>query len=52
LLAVQVAQYWRRDLMCVYHAPVSVRTAFYVCCTYLLLMYGKTDGQEFIYFQF
>jgi D-alanyl-lipoteichoic acid acyltransferase DltB (MBOAT superfamily) len=52
LIAVQAAQFLRRDLMAVMKAPVIIRTVFYTVCYYLLIVYGVTVGEEFIYFQF
>jgi alginate O-acetyltransferase complex protein AlgI len=52
LIAVQLIQFKTNDLMWVYNAAWPVKTAFYVVCYYLILIYGITNAQEFIYFQF
>ena len=49
---VQVSQYIKRDLMVVLKWPAMARTALYLMCFYLLILYGVTGGNEFIYFQF
>ncbi|MCK4534150.1 MAG: MBOAT family protein [Syntrophobacterales bacterium] len=49
---VQVSQYIKRDLMVVLRWPAVARTALYLMCFYLLILYGVTGGNEFIYFQF
>ena len=52
LLAVQFAQYFKKDLMCVYNANVFVKAGFYTTCYFLAALQGVTYGNEFIYFQF
>jgi D-alanyl-lipoteichoic acid acyltransferase DltB (MBOAT superfamily) len=52
LLLVQCFQYRRNDLMLVYKSHPVVKTTFYFLTTLLLLLFGVTDGNEFIYFQF
>jgi D-alanyl-lipoteichoic acid acyltransferase DltB (MBOAT superfamily) len=52
LVLVQIWQYRAKDLMCLYKSHAVVRAGFYVVAVYLLVMYGVTDGAEFIYFQF
>jgi D-alanyl-lipoteichoic acid acyltransferase DltB (MBOAT superfamily) len=49
---VQIFQFVKNDLMCVYKSPVAVQTLFYVVCFYLMVLYGVTGEQAFIYFQF
>jgi D-alanyl-lipoteichoic acid acyltransferase DltB (MBOAT superfamily) len=52
LLIVQGVQYWKNDLLIIRKSHVVVRALFYFVCTYLLIVYGASSGQEFIYFQF
>mgnify|MGYP001823855469 FL=1 len=52
LLLVQFFQYRRDDLMFILKTPAPVRALFYLICFYSLVIYGESDGQAFIYFQF
>jgi len=52
LTVVQLMQYIKHDLMIVYKKEVLFKTVFYIVCYYLLILYGVTGGNEFIYFQF
>ncbi len=52
LLLVQIFQSRFKDLSIVLRMPVIVRSAFYLVCFYLFIIYGATGGKEFIYFQF
>lgn len=52
LIVVQFFQYKQNDLMVVYKAHPVVRTLFYVVTMLHLIIFGVTDGSEFIYFQF
>lgn len=52
LLAVQILQYYKNDLMAVYKLNVAIKIIFYFICTLLLIIWGITNAQDFIYFQF
>ena len=52
LIIVESVKFARNDGLYFYKAPFLVRTPFYLVCFYLFMMYGITDGKEFIYFQF
>jgi len=52
LIAVQMVQFFKKDLMWMYHSSTIFRTAFYLLCMFLLSLQGVTWGNEFIYFQF
>ncbi len=52
LIAVQFYQLFKKDLMVMYRSTVFLRTAFYLACFYLFLIFGVTNGKEFVYFQF
>ena len=52
LLLVQFFQYRRDDLLFILKVPAPVRALFYLVCFYSLVIYGDSDGQAFIYFQF
>ncbi|MEA1929217.1 MAG: MBOAT family O-acyltransferase [Candidatus Auribacterota bacterium] len=52
LIILQICQYPRRDLLFILNSNYLVRIFLYVICFYLLIIYGVTTGNEFIYFQF
>lgn len=52
LIAVQCWQYVLADLTVILRAPVWFRAAFYTLCYYLIVIFGVTNGRQFIYFQF
>lgn len=52
LIVVQWFEYHKNDLLVVYKAPKWVRVIFYSTTFLLLLVFGVSDGSEFIYFQF
>ncbi|MDP2654679.1 MAG: MBOAT family O-acyltransferase [Candidatus Omnitrophota bacterium] len=52
LLAVQVIQYRTKDVLCVYKAHPVWKVLFYVVCIFYFTVYGVTNGNQFIYFQF
>jgi len=52
LMTVQWFQYKQNDLMVVYKAHPIIKIAFYSITAILLIIFGVTDGNEFIYFQF
>jgi D-alanyl-lipoteichoic acid acyltransferase DltB (MBOAT superfamily) len=52
LLAVQLLQFLRNDLMVVFRGPIPVRAAFYTALYFLVVLFGVTGAKEFIYFQF
>jgi len=52
LFLVQFFQHKKGDLMYFYHARPAVKVLFYVICFYLIVIYGQSEAQEFIYVQF
>ena len=52
LVAVQIYQYHKKDLMVIQKGNIWIRAIFYLICFYLLIFYGVSGGQEYIYFQF
>jgi len=52
LIMVQLLQFKTKDSMAVLKLHPVVRAIFYCVCLFLLLVYGATEGNEFIYFQF
>lgn len=52
LIAVQLAQFWKKDLMAVFRSPAWVRAVFYYACFMFIIFYGDYGSDEFIYFQF
>ena len=52
LLAVQTGQYRRGDLGFMFKLPVWQKGLFYYACLLLIIIFGVTGAQEFIYFQF
>ena len=52
LIVVQIFQYRTKDLMCVYRARPIVKILFYSICIFYFTVYGVTNGNQFIYFQF
>lgn len=52
VILVQVLQYKKRDLMVIYNSNYVVKIIFYVICYALLMVYGVTSAEQFIYFQF
>jgi len=52
LMAVQIYQYVKNDLMAVYKSHWLARGLFYYLCIMMILIYGVTDAKDFIYFQF
>ena len=52
LIILQIYQYPRRDPLFILNSNYLVRIFLYVICFYLLIIYGVTTGNEFIYFQF
>ena len=52
LLAVQIWQYRTNDLMAVYKAQPMFKVIFYAICLFYFSVYGVTNGNQFIYFQF
>jgi D-alanyl-lipoteichoic acid acyltransferase DltB (MBOAT superfamily) len=49
---VQVLQWKSQDLLIMLRMHFLIRTAFYYICAILLIIFGATGAQEFIYFQF
>ena len=49
---IQFFQFVKDDLMAVYKTNVLVKAAVYVIVAYLMIIYGVSGGNEFIYFQF
>ncbi|MFH0892313.1 MAG: MBOAT family O-acyltransferase [Candidatus Falkowbacteria bacterium] len=52
LFVVEFFQYRCHDLLYFYRARPAVRIIFYLVCFYLIIIYGWSETQEFIYFQF
>ncbi|MBN1517261.1 MBOAT family protein [Candidatus Sumerlaeota bacterium] len=52
LIAVQLYQYKRDDLMAMRRLPWWARALFYYVLLMLILLFGKMQGEQFIYFQF
>ncbi len=52
LIAIQIYQYLKNDLMIMYKSNIFLKTLFYIACSLLLIIWGVTDAQDFIYFQF
>lgn len=52
LIIVQWFQYHKDDLLIVYKAPQWVKVIFYSITLLLIIVFGVTNGSEFIYFQF
>ena len=52
LILIQFLQYRKDDLMFILKESVPLRAIFYIICFYSLIIYGESDGQAFIYFQF
>jgi D-alanyl-lipoteichoic acid acyltransferase DltB (MBOAT superfamily) len=52
LLVVQWFQYKNDNLMIIYRSHPIIKTAFYIVAGLLLIIFGVSDGNEFIYFQF
>lgn len=52
LLIVQIIQYKNNDLLAIYKMNVATKALFYFTCVLLLTIWGVTDAQDFIYFQF
>lgn len=51
-IGVQIFQWHKNDLLAVYKMHYFVKAIFYFVCLMLFVLYGVTDAQEFIYFQF
>jgi len=51
-MAVSLAQFFKKDLMAVFHSPIWVKVVFYYMCFMLLIFYRDYGSDEFIYFQF
>jgi alginate O-acetyltransferase complex protein AlgI len=52
LLAVQYFQYMKKDLLVVLKFKPWVQILFYWAVFYLILLFGVTSNEQFIYFQF
>ncbi len=52
LLVIQWFQYKKDDLLIVYRSHPVIKAAFYSLAGLLLIIFGVSDGNEFIYFQF
>jgi len=52
LVAIQLFQCFKKDLMIVYHSNILFKTALYAVMFYSIFLYGMTTGTEFIYFKF
>ena len=51
-MAVQIVQYWRNDILALYRLPWVARGIWYYALVMLILIYGVTEANDFIYFQF
>ncbi|MHC5538434.1 MBOAT family O-acyltransferase [Singulisphaera rosea] len=52
LIIYQALQYLSRDLDVMAKTPWYVRSVFYTCCFYAIILGGQFGGGQFIYFQF
>ena len=52
LLAFQFIQYHADDALVIFRMPVALRAVIYLLLFYLIVIFGVTSAQEFIYFQF
>ncbi len=52
LLVVQSLQWRTGDLLIVTRAPLWAQTLFYLCCYYMIAIFGAFEANAFIYFQF
>jgi hypothetical protein len=52
LLLVQVAQYWKRDLLVLTRLPAVIRSPAYAGLLLWIIVFGVREAMEFIYFQF
>lgn len=52
LLTVQIFQYRHNDLTVMFRMNPLLRGLFYYACLILIIIFGVTGAQEFIYFQF
>jgi len=52
VVAFEIIQYRKKDLMFVLKWNTLSRAVFYFVCFYLLIIFGVEGGKEFIYFQF
>ena len=52
VIVVFISQFLKNDVLVVFKTSIPVRIAFYMVCFFLLLIFGVTGGNEFIYFQF
>lgn len=52
LLLFQLVQYHTDDPLVIFRMPVLLRTVIYLAVFYLIVIFGVSSAQEFIYFQF
>ncbi|MFH1876609.1 MAG: MBOAT family O-acyltransferase [Candidatus Omnitrophota bacterium] len=52
LILMQVIQFCKKDQLFILKSTPIMRLLFYIICFYLVVIYGVSNGQEFIYFQF
>lgn len=52
LVIVQIFQFIKSDQLFILKQNWTIRAAFYCLIFYLILIFGVTDGREFIYFRF
>jgi len=52
LVIVKLIAFVKNDLLFMLKSHFVVRAVFYYICFYLMIIYGVSNGQEFIYFQF
>lgn len=52
VLVVQMFQYFRNDILAMYRLPWVARGIYYYALIIMILIYGVTEANDFIYFQF
>ena len=52
LWIIQLCQYWKNDLLFIYHQNKYVKTVIYALIAYLIVGWGIMKPEQFIYFQF
>jgi len=52
LVLIKIIAHIKNDLLFLLKSRFVLRAVFYYICFYLMIIYGISNGQEFIYFQF
>ncbi|MFH0812247.1 MAG: MBOAT family O-acyltransferase [Pseudomonadota bacterium] len=52
LILIQCAQVIKKEPLVIPTSNFLIKAVFYAVCYYLIIVYGVTGGEEFIYFQF